>query len=78
MIITTESGSLYEIAADRKKVRRLNQTEGTSARAGFDGIWKDCEDVFRPVLGERLIIAWRVVNCVLQTTVTSPVVSIEE
>jgi hypothetical protein len=57
MIITTESGSLYEIADDRKRVRRLNNGQGASIRAGYDGVWKDCADVFEPIIGEPLLIA---------------------
>ena len=78
--VKTETGSIYEISADRKRVRRLNNTRGASTRAGFDGQWKDCLEANEPEIGHPLFIAWRwnEAKNVLETTLTSPVVTIEE
>ena len=80
MLVHTESGSLYEVSDDRRRVRRLNNTQGDSTRAGFDGVWKDCLEVREPVVDFPMFIAWRwnEEKCVLETTLTSLVVSIEE
>ena len=60
MKFTTQSGSVYEINTDSKKIRRLKGTEDPTPRQGKDGEWRSYADIFpNPIqVGRGVVIAW--------------------
>lgn len=79
MIIKT-ANSVYQIGS--KGVRRLNGKTDPTTRMGTDGEWKIVLDVSKPIVGQNLVIVWKIDNedgmSIHRTTTTSPVVSIED
>ncbi len=82
---TTETGSVYEVDAATKFIRRLSGVNDPSPRQGQDGVWKsyvECE----ARVGERTVIVWDPATTPLlpesngfgvPMTITSRVVSID-
>ena len=60
MKFTTQSGSVYEINTDSKKIRRLKGKEDPTPRQGKDGEWRPYVDTFpNPIqVGKGVVIAW--------------------
>lgn len=58
MIITTHSGSVYQLDAPRKRIRRL--TPATTARMSHvpAGEWRAYADILGPEVGKPLFIQW--------------------
>jgi len=54
---TTESGSVYEVDCEDKKIRRLNGIKSPTARQGKDGEWKNYSDLLL-TKGASCIIVW--------------------
>ena len=73
----TESGSLYEINLEEKRIRRVTGNGPGTPRVGPDGEWRTFTDLHpaAPVVGASLLIMWRQnpETGVLETTLTSPV-----
>jgi hypothetical protein len=78
MLVTTETGSVYELDLAGRRVRRLNGTLGTSERAGHSGEWRSFLEITDPQVGESMMIAWRynTETDILETTLTSLVVEV--
>jgi hypothetical protein len=81
---TTETGSVYELDSDQKRIRRLSGIKDPTVRQGLDGDWKDFASLMPPdpVEGGRVYIIWKVDNVdgvsVNRGTLTSAVVKVEE
>ena len=58
MRFITETGSLYEVDQENKKIRRLNGKRDPSPRQGKDGEWQGYLNDLSIVVGEPVIIAW--------------------
>ena len=58
-ILTTQSGSVYELDLDNKRIRRMVGKHDATERQGKDGEWKRFAGVSTPRLGEALLIIWR-------------------
>jgi len=56
----TQSGSVYEINTDSKKIRRLNGKADPTPRQGKDGEWRTYASLYPeiPKVGEQLLITW--------------------
>lgn len=80
MVVTTESGSQYQFDFAGSRVRRLNESRGTSERAGHNGEWRTYLECTPPHIGQPMMIAWRYLEekDILETTVTSCVVEISQ
>jgi hypothetical protein len=86
MKVFTETGSIYEINADSKQIRRLEGKLAPMPRIGKDGEWRTFKELLPdPVqIGSNLIIVWgddvkpMTEAGGIPTTMTSYIVSIEE
>lgn len=60
MLLTTETGSVYEVNTDSKKIRRLNGSADPTPRQGKDGDWKSYIHIYpNPIkFGEEILISW--------------------
>lgn len=70
----TESGSIYEVDEDNKRMRKLtrNVTPDTT-RIPQDGAWRAFEDVVHECDGDSIWFIWGTApDGALQTTITSP------
>lgn len=88
MVIHTESGSVYEVDRNHKRVRRLAGERNPTPRTGIDGEWKAYADIQPdpPEVGVPLLIVWEVPTAQMEatglaeirvpTTLTSTVVAI--
>lgn len=80
LVYKTKSGSQYEVDLEGKKIRRLFGEVTPTERQGNDGEWKEFETISNIVIGNSVIIGWRLIgdagSFVLQTTLTSPVTEI--
>ncbi len=70
---TTETGSVYEVAPDRKQIRRLEGTHDPTPRQGPDGEWKEFISISQISIGSSVLIGWRIKGNTLQGTLTSSV-----
>lgn len=84
-VVTTVSGSVYEVDEADKNVRRLNGKSDPTPRIGKDGDWRGYDSILGPVVNESMIIVWGKNVSLLPgsdggtpVTMTSPVASIEE
>ena len=57
-VITTQSGSMYQVDEDNKRVRRLVGNGSPTIRIGKDGDWRSYQEITNPKVGECLIIVW--------------------
>ncbi len=86
MILSTESGSRYEVNTETKQLRRLEGRLGPTTRIGKDGEWRSFKNIVpNPIqVGMNLIIEWgddvkpMTEEGGVPITLTSPVVRIEE
>ncbi len=84
-VVTTVSGSVYEVDEADKNVRRLNGIKDPTPRLGQDGDWRAYDSIHGPEIDKSMVIVWGLdvpllpgnSNCV-PITYTSFVVSIEE
>lgn len=60
MKFETETGSLYEVDLESKKIRRLNGKGNPTPRQGQDGQWKKYINISPsfPVIGQSVLISW--------------------
>ena len=75
-VLSTESGSVYELDPGSRRVRRMHGTHAPTERQGTDGEWKEYQEAGTPTVGERLVIVWRTVDGIAQCTTTSRVTGI--
>lgn len=75
--IATESGSVYEIDYEEKRIRRLSGTSPPHAMFGADLMWRTFEGLDFPTVGERLAILFDSSKGYRGTLVTSRVVHIK-
>jgi len=61
-LITTDSGSVYELDEDQKRIRRLSGAKPPTPRQGSDGEWRQYEGLDRvgPEGAQRLMVIWRI------------------
>jgi len=84
-IVTTSSGSVYEVSETDKTVRRLNGKFDPTPRLSKDGLWRSYDSIHGPEVGSSMVIVWGTDVPLLPgnesgvpITYTTPVVSIEE
>lgn len=74
---TTETGSLYEVNYDEKKIRRVTGTHDPTNHQGKDGEWKDFLEVNTDY--GYLEVIWRIEKAdggfIVRRTVSSNIVS---
>lgn len=70
MIITTQTGSIYELDKDNKQVRRLAGKSKPTMRQAKDGEWQTYHDILMPAIGMSLFIMWDKHD---KCTITSPI-----
>lgn len=75
MIYKTESGSVYQVDAKGKRVRRLTGVKEPTPRQGQDGEWKTFYDMRTDLFPGRLFFIW---NNLGQGTHTSLIVETVE
>jgi hypothetical protein len=75
-VVTTASGSIYELDTTRRRVRRVHGHHAPTDRQGHDGDWADYHAVNAPEVGRRLLIVWDVEGVTAKATVTTPVVTV--
>lgn len=74
---TTLSGSVYEVDEPNKRIRRTYGTAPPTERQGEDGEWREYLSLDRVGDDEpHMLIVWRNVDGVLQSTVTSQIVEV--
>lgn len=91
MKFQTQSGSVYEVNTDSKKVRRLQGMNDPTPRMGKEGEWRPYFSLLPdpPEVGSQVVIVWGddtkplpETDCscgiIIPTTMTSNVVSIEQ
>lgn len=54
----TETGSLYEVDHEAKRVRRLIGLTEPTKRTGADGAWKNIVAITDIVVGANVLIVW--------------------
>lgn len=67
---STQTGSLYELDAPNKRVRRLQGTHEPTPRQGEDGEFR--EYFSAEIISQGLLLVW---NEEFECTLTSPIVS---
>lgn len=72
----TESGSIYEVDEENRRVRRLTGEHEPTPRQGPDGQWKDFLSYDDIHIG--LMFVWEFDGPIAKTTVTSRVIGEEE
>ena len=72
-LIKTESGSLYEIDEENKKIRRIYGTLVPTSRFKTDGEWVKYESINNIRLHHSLVIIWAL-DKKLPATITSPII----
>jgi hypothetical protein len=83
MRFETQSGSIYEVDENNKKVRRVAGKFAGTPRVGNDGNWKPYKEITSPIaVGEPVIIVWSVNHLQdsvhFPTTITSIVSAVGE
>lgn len=71
MKFITQTGSIYEIDQQSKKIRRLYGKLPSTERQGLDGEWKTYSHLTDVVVGKPVVIVWEVIESVAKSTVTS-------
>lgn len=74
----TESGSVYELDWDNKRIRRVTGIKDPTPRQGKDGDWKEYLYVSSIIIGQSVVICWKIEETdqgsVHRTTMTSRIV----
>ncbi len=74
ILLTTQSGSHYELEPEARRIRRVTSTHPPTTRQGRDGEWKSFAETSTPNEGESLVVVWRVRDDgVSECLITSPV-----
>jgi hypothetical protein len=77
-LISTHSGSTYQLDAEAGRIRRLSGSHAPTERQGPDGEWRTFADCSDPAVGRQLVIVWSTdADGVARCTVTSTIVAIE-
>jgi hypothetical protein len=58
MLFHTESGSIYEVNADKKSIRRLSNAAGNQATERQTNGWRTYEDISPIKIGNQVLIVW--------------------
>lgn len=77
-MIYTESGSVYELKESELLIRRLSGNAAPTDRQGNDGEFKSYKGILYLQVGVPLIIIWRIEDSIAKSTVTSPIIKIQE
>lgn len=81
----TESGSIYEVDTDHKRIRRVSNSERPATLRQGNNAWKDYSSLSDIVVGSPVLISWEPKNtpllpespsCALPATLTSAVTKI--
>ena len=54
----TETGSIYEVDEDAKKMRRVSGKHEPTYNQREDGEWREYEEISEIKIGERLLTIW--------------------
>lgn len=75
----TETGSIYKVDTENKKICRMYGVKDPTERQGQDGEWKDYYAISSIEVGRSVVICWELVGMVVgKTTMTSLVVEVTE
>lgn len=84
---TTETGSIYEVLPEEKKIRRASKTEASGTTKRVSEEWKTYHSLSSILPDANVAIVWTddepplddtfLPGPVLKTTITSPVASVE-
>jgi hypothetical protein len=66
MTFTTETGSVYEVDTEAKRIRRLTGEGKPTERVG--DVWRDYSDITTVALGYRVLVTWTKDVPLLDTT----------
>jgi len=77
----TESGSVYEVDTERRRIRRVVRSPGSDSERAGAGEWVGYADMFPPTpeLGACMLVVWAFdvgVDMLARTTLTSAVVKV--
>lgn len=56
--VRTDSGSVYDVDHDGKRIRRVHGRLGPSDTKPQDGIWRQFVGLDGPVVGETMVVYW--------------------
>ena len=89
--VETETGSIYELDVEYRRIRRLHGNSNSTPRVGKDGVWKKIKNATLPNVGSPMIFIWGIdcdpINDIepglpdgfrVRTTMTSRVISVKE
>lgn len=75
IVVATESGSVYELDYEEKRIRRVSGREPVHYLFGEDGAWKPFLSIDYPKVTERLVIVFH--RDYKGTLITSRVIRID-
>lgn len=80
LLLTTQTDSRYELDPTNLRIRRLTGTHAPTVRQGPDGQWRSFTAVSDHVVGEPLVVVWRVreEDGVAECLITSPVTEVRD
>jgi hypothetical protein len=56
--VRTESGSVYDVDHDEKRIRRVHGRHGPTDTQPQDGIWRRFSGLEGPTAGQSMIVYW--------------------
>jgi hypothetical protein len=56
--VRTESGSVYDVDAERMRIRRVHGRHGPADSQPQDGIWRRIAGIEGPVVGHPMVVYW--------------------
>jgi hypothetical protein len=56
--VRTESGSVYDVDLEGKRIRRVHGRLGPSDTKPQDGIWRDFTGLDGPEVGRSMVVYW--------------------
>jgi len=68
MRFTTQSGSIYEVDTEGKKIRRLEGKKNPTPRQGKDGEWRGYLNDLKVEVGESVLISWAAAHQLTEET----------
>lgn len=82
--VRTESGSVYDVDHEGKRIRRVHGRHGPADTQPQDGIWRSFVGLEGPIAGQPMVVYWatevvgaKVTNLGFRTTVVVEVGEIE-
>ena len=73
---TTETGSVYEVDEERRRIRRLSGTHEPTVNQGEDGEWQSYLKTSPIKKGQGVLIVWRIDGNNVRRTFTSEVTEV--